>query len=285
MFEQSQHIINMEAGGRIALYRIRPSRPVGYPLIIAHGTLSNHKTVYDLGRYLADQGYDCWLLEWGGHGQSVPVKRRQDFETPAFFDLPAAVGIVLQKTRQSKLFWVAHSGGGILMLMHLARCLETQTQIAGLVTIGSQATDAAGWWPRRGGTAVLWAGTHLLGRTPRLLLPLSNESEPSLLLAQWAMWNLRSRWSGHDGFDYMANLIHITVPALMIAGGGDDIAPHTGCRKFFEAYGGRDKSWLLCDLTTGYSKGFTHGQLVRGRAAKAEIFPQIGSWITQRQSM
>jgi len=34
------------------------------------------------------------------------------------------------------------------------------------------------------------------------------------------------------------------------------IAPASGCRKFFDALGSTDKTWLLCAETVGFSKGF-----------------------------
>ena len=64
-----QHFVEMEGGGKIALHRLKPPNPVGFPFIVTHGTISNGKVVRSSGRFLAKLGFDCWLLEWGGHGQ------------------------------------------------------------------------------------------------------------------------------------------------------------------------------------------------------------------------
>ena len=122
----------------------------------------------------------------------------------------------------------------------------------------------------------------LLGRTPQKLLPVGNEPEPTRLLAQWLMWNIRQRWLGTDGFDYLAALAELTIPALMLAGGNDSIAPASGCRKFFDALGSTDKTWLLCAESAGFNKDFTHAELVIGREARAELFPRVGDWLRQR---
>jgi poly(3-hydroxyalkanoate) synthetase len=95
---------------------------------------------------------------------------------------------------------------------------------------------------------------------------------------------MRQRWLGSDGFDYMAALAHLTIPALMIAGGNDSIAPASGCRKFFNALGSTDKTWLLCAEMSGFSKDFSHGELVIGREARAELFPRVGEWLRVRNS-
>ena len=94
--QEKQYIVEMESGGKIALYRLNNSDPIGLPLIIVHGTISNSEAVRGLGRYLTQLGFDCWLLEWGGHGQSTAFNKRQDFEYPAFNDLPTAISKIIK---------------------------------------------------------------------------------------------------------------------------------------------------------------------------------------------
>ena len=60
---------------------------------------------------------------------------------------------------------------------------------------------------------------------------MGTEGEPTRLLAQWSKWNLRQKWMGEDGFDYMSGLAKIKIPALIFAGSNDDIAPVSGCKK------------------------------------------------------
>lgn len=275
----------MDQGGSISLRRLLPSRIIGHPIVIAHGTISNGEAVQDLALYLAGLGFDCWILEWGGHGNSHAAHRRQNFEYPAFNDLPVAVEFVLGKTQQSKLLWVSHSGGGHLPLMFLARYPEKQNLFAGLVTIGAQATDGAAGIQHKLRAVALWAVTILLGQTPKFVVSMGSEGEPTCLLAQWAVWNLRGQWLGKDGFDYLAGLGSIGIPALIMAGGNDNIAPVLGCEKVFTALGSEDKSWKVCSRAEGFSKDFTHGQLIRGKAARAEVFPIVGKWISQQYDL
>ena len=119
---------------------------------------------------------------------------------------------------------------------------------------------------------------------PLRMMPMGNEPEPTRLLAQWFIWNIRQRWLGVDGFDYMAALSELTIPALMFAGGNDIIAPASGCRKFFEAMGSVDKSWFHCAESAGFSEDYNHAQLVIGRGARKEVFPKVGDWLRQRNN-
>ncbi len=274
----------MAKGGQIALYRLNHLKSKGIPLIIAHGTISNADTVRALGDYLAGLGFDCWLLDWGGHGLSRAFSRRQDFEYPAFNDVPVALSTVLETTEQKQVYWVSHSGGGHLPLMYLARHPEYQDRIAGIVTMGAQATDGAlGVKYKTRAWFLKWV-TNLFSQTPKWLISVGTEGEPTRLLAQWSEWNLMQRWVGKDGFDYMSGLSGLKIPVFMLAGSKDDIAPVSGCQKLYNALGSTDKSFLTCSVFNGFDKEYTHGQLIRGRAASGEIYPRIGAWLGQRIS-
>jgi pimeloyl-ACP methyl ester carboxylesterase len=277
--------INIPKGGCIALHRSLPLNPIGLPIIIAHGTMSNADTVSELAKHLCALGFDCWSLEWGGHGDSQAFSKKQNFEHPAFHDVPLAIQTVLQESGHAKAHWLAHSGGGHLALMHLARNPSLQGQLASLVTLGAQATDGAIGLKYKSRAILLWFITKTLGHFPKSLASVGTEGEPTQLLAQWATWNISEKWRGTDGFDYLQSLNALTLPALIMAGGNDNIAPPSGCKKIFTQLGSVDKSWQVCSIDNGFSKDFSHGQLIRGSAAKKEIFVKITEWLQQRNQV
>ncbi len=275
------HLIDLKGGGHIALHRLDgPHR--GPATLLAHGTMSDSTAIADLGHKLQQEGMDCWLLDWGGQGKSAAAQKRQNFEAPALLDVPAAIEAVRQHTGQDKITWVSHSGGGLLPLMYLARHPKAQEHIQALVTMGAQATDAGKTTSHRLRAHVLKVVTQTFGYTPKAILPPGCLSEPTALLAQWSTWNLAGRWLGADGFDYLPALAQIHIPLLCIAGGADDIAPATGCRRLFDAIGSHDKTWVLCAKSKGFSKDFHHGSLVRGGSARREIDPILIEWLKPR---
>lgn len=275
---QETHLLPMQGGGVVALHRIKPANAMGLPVVVAHGTLSNKKAVEHLSEYLVEQGFDTWLLEWGGHGQAKPAHRKQNFEYPALNDLPVAIDFIAQHTGHVQVHWTSHSGGGLLALMMLARHPARNSQIKSLSLIGAQVTDAAPNLKEKLRVAALGSITRLLGKTPQKLVPIGPEGEPTLLLVQWCKWNLSGRWQGSDGFDYLKALQHIQVPSLVIAGGHDQVAPMKGCRRIFDALGGL-KVWHECAEQHGFSKNFTHSQMIRGAAARSEVFPLLHGFI------
>lgn len=288
MEQAKHHSVAMPQGGCISLYRLAPFKNETHnskPLLITHGTISNGQSVWPLAEHLKAAGFDCWVLEWGGHGKSEVAHKHQTFESPALYDVPVAIDSVLNLTKQPQLYWISHSGGGHLPLMHLAHFPEQEQKLAGLISIGAQATHGALTFKHKARAAALWAITHLCGHTPNALAAAGTEGEPSKLLAQWAVWNLKQKWIGKSGIDYLSSLSSRNLPTFIIAGSKDDIAPSAGCRMFFDHLSSEDKQWLECGRTSGFSKEFNHGQLVMGRAAKEEIFPKIERWLMERNSL
>lgn len=272
--------VKTQAQGSVALYHLTPHKSDKQPVIITHGTLSTVEAIDQLAESLLALDFDYWLLEWGGHGNSQVSSPKQDFEFAALHETAAAVDYVLAHNAHSALHWVAHSGGGHLALMYLARYENCRDKISALVAIGTQATDGALGVKHQLRAISLWAVTKLLHRTPSWLAGQGDESEPSLLLAQWARWNLSGRWHGHDGFDYLAKLDQLTLPCLIIAGSHDVIAPISGCQKIYQQLASQQKEMIICSKADGFSRDFSHGQLVRGRAARQEIFPKIQHWLS-----
>lgn len=252
-------------------------------VVLTHGTFSNAQTCTRLATYLAENGFDCWVLELRGHGRSEAGPVHPNFERFGECDVPAALRAVRHHTQDRPLFWIGHSGGGLVLLMHLARHPEALAQVKGVVTLASQATDAGMTWSGRVKIALSAAGNNLLGYAPGPLFKLGPENEFRGVMNQWFRWNWNGRWTGHDGFDYLEGLGRIDVPALCFAGGGDRfIAPYQGCRRLYNALGGPDKQMVLCAKSEGYGEDYSHARIITSRRAQQEIWPIISEWLVKR---
>jgi oxygen-independent coproporphyrinogen-3 oxidase len=253
------------------------------PILLSHGTFSNAQTCTRLATYLAENGFDCWILELRGHGRSEVGPVHPDFEQFSELDVPAALRAVRQKTQNKQLFWVGHSGGGLVPLMHLARHPEACAQIKGIVTLASQATDAGVTWSGWAKIALSAVGNNVMGYAPGPLFKLGPENEFRGVMNQWFRWNWNGRWTGTDGFDYLEGLRRIEVPALCFAGGGDRfIAPYQGCRRLYSALGGLDKQMVFCAKSEGYGEDYSHARIITSSRAQQEIWPIISEWLVKR---
>lgn len=270
-------------GVELSLLRIYGKVQHEPPVILTHGSFSNAQTCTRLARYLAEQGFDCWILELRGHGRSEAGPVSPNVERFSEFDVPAALRAVRRETQIRQLFWIGHSGGGLVLLMHLARHPEACGQIRAIVTLASQATDAGATWSGRAKIILSAMATNTLGRAPGQILKFGSEEESRGVMNQWFRWNWTSRWTGEDGFNYLEALRQIEVPALCFAGGGDRfIAPYRGCRRLYDTLGGFDKRMVFCAKSEGYGEDYSHARIVTSRRAQREIWPVISEWLIKR---
>lgn len=117
-------------GWQLAAYRY-PNRSKGYPVLLVHGLGTNRFDVdfpdsrYSIAKFLHKRGFDVWIVELRGTGQSHKpglITRTLSryltdwtFDDFVFKDLPAVVDYIRKKTGRKKLHWVGHSLGGTLI--------------------------------------------------------------------------------------------------------------------------------------------------------------------------
>jgi pimeloyl-ACP methyl ester carboxylesterase len=270
---------------------------------------------YSLARFLSRCGCDTWVLDLRGHGASeFAGEHRADwtFDDLVEFDAPAAVRAVRSRSGRPPV-WIGHSMGGILMYAALGSGAVHPESIAGLVTMGSPvafppltspllrgmgqllaALPLPQQVPQRGALVALWAainwssGALDVGMNPAnvdrrafgaaLRRGLSNV--PRGLLRQLAQWSLSGELRSADQqIDYRASLSRITVPALIIAGAADRLAPPEIVRFAYDRIASARKQYREFGTREGDSADYGHVDLVFGRRAPEEVFPVIATWI------
>ena len=271
--------IQGEKNSRIALYRY--ANPLnGYPpVILTHGTFSNALICMELAAFLNTAGFDCWIYEWSGHGLSQYGDLYPDAEDFALHDVPAVIEKVLTETASKACIWVAHSGGGFLPLIYMARNPHLQHEIQAITAMGSQTTGAGGTWIGKLMTMAVPVVIRMLGRVPGPFYGLGPEDEVSGFLEQWCRWNRSGKWIGKDGFDYDKAMKNIHIPAFFIAGANDLIAPSDGCHRMFHSLGSTQKRYALCSMANGYLENYNHPRLIASQNAKVEIWPMVLEFI------
>jgi oxygen-independent coproporphyrinogen-3 oxidase len=280
------HRVTAGDGVELALARYVTQVTHRVPVLLTHGTFSNGTLCSRLAAYLAQQGFDCWVLDLRGHGESQRDGFTPDFEAFGLFDTPAAIGAVRRYSACPEIFLVGHSAGGLAFLMHLARRPEARREVVGVITLASQATGAYTTWQGWAAGHGVQVGTAVLGYSAGRAWRLGPEDERKGVFDAWFRWNRTQRWTGADGFDYMAALGQVTVPVWCFAGAGDRaIAPAEGCRRVYEAIGSPGKRWTVCGRAEGFSEDFNHARIIASRAAQREIWPRIKDWLVFTETM
>lgn len=278
----SPELIRTADGVDLALRRAGPAD--GVPVVLTHGTFSNHRSCLGLANYLASQGFACWLFDWRGHGDSGRNGFLHSFDDVAEQDVPAILDAVSQRSGHTALHWIGHSGGGLIVSMWAARHPElAQRRLRSMVLMGSQATAAGASLSHK--LAVLGYDGMLRWRrvAPSRAKSVGPEAESARLMRQWCQWNLRRRFDSLAGFDYLAGLANVQLPVLGVAGSGDTfIAPVAGCEALVKAFGGDDAHLELFGLATGAREDYSHNRLLLSRNASQEIWPRIAQWLSRR---
>ncbi len=271
-------------GVALALHRLAPV-PVAAPppVLLAHGAFTSHRVWLPGGAtagrgmasFLQARGHDAWLLDWRHHGASArePGPFRWHFEDLIRHDAPAALAAVRHDTGQADVTWIGHSFGGAIGLAALAR--DFGSGPSAVVTLGTPDPVTG---PARSLFARLTAVCcRLLGRFPARVMRLGPEDEAALVLSDWMMWNVRGRWSGSDGFDYLAALINLPTPLLSIAGSADRLfAPPGSCRRLAERLGGPRTTFAVV------GPDLDHRGLLLDARADERCWPLIADWIARQ---
>lgn len=132
----ARHTVPTEDGWHLALHRMpvpegAPART--RPVILCHGLASNRHSLdlaagASLARHLAGAGFDVWMLDLRGHGDSreppddrphARAKARRNFDDYVRRDLPAAIEYVRTRTGAEGVAWVGHSMGGMVAYAYL----------------------------------------------------------------------------------------------------------------------------------------------------------------------
>lgn len=282
-------IARTDDGAEVALWRaFRSSGQMSLrqvPIMLVHGTFSDRHFFggrYGLAPYLADRGHDAWVAELRGR-RDPQAARDWGFDDWIVRDAPVLLRAIQDATGAPRVLWVGHSAGAIIGLGCAARAPSFADRLAGLLMIAAPSPHAPGLVH----TAVSGLGyvvSRTMGRFPARALRIGPIDERPGILREWFGWNSSGRWIGRDGFDYVAGALNMRAPVLAIAGGADLLAPPSSCKRLLDAVGAEDRELMVCSRAEGFSRNYTHNQLVISSAARQEVWPRIAGWIAERFS-
>ncbi|TDP73868.1 alpha/beta fold hydrolase [Bradymonas sediminis] len=138
--------VRTEDGLILALRRVRPfgyvdavagvARPA---VMLLHGLAANHRGFHFRGRSLAEwltrRGFDVWLPELRGHGDSQFHGVGWRYSDYLRYDLPAIIATIQQHASSEKIHWIGHSMGGMLLMSY--GILNPSAPIGQAIALGS----------------------------------------------------------------------------------------------------------------------------------------------------
>lgn len=319
------HFVETCDGWKIALHRYSSFKKRGsrkFPVMLCHG-LGANRFNFDLGpvtslaRFLQQEGYDVWVVELRGRGNSSRPRlfntyrsRTWCFDDYVGKDIPASVGYVLALTGSPKVHWVGHSMGGFALYAYLEG--EGADTIASGTALGSpgffRPIGGFGLLPKIMKTISVLPRIHvellsagiapLLGRgrfpLSRLAVNPDNVDRVTLVravcflvsdihrgeLRQFSDWMSNGDFRSFDGrYSYQAHYGRIEAPMFFVAGAADGLAGLDSIRFVHDRISSPMKQLVILGRRYGHSCDYGHGDLLIGKACREEVFPLIADWL------
>lgn len=284
-----KHNLDTDKSVEIAVSHLaNPNQPATRgPVVLVHGSFSNRgfwisNKGEGLAKHLVEQGFDVWLMEHRGHGNSP---RNHDYsnntlERYVLHDLKAVNDFVQEKSAQ-KPIWLGHSMGGIMIASAVAAGVLHAENCQAFITMGSQVIE------RPNSIRFPLAGQLLVLRSKRMgeidgpKYQLGPENEPAGVIVEFV-----KRHSLFGGWAFISTKQRLMpawrkanpLPMLAIAAVADSTDSAASCEKFAKLYGGTKEVWLL-GKEQGYARDYGHVDMVVSKDAAKEVWPRISAWL------
>lgn len=318
------HLVRTQSGRGITLNSAAREQPVPrrrYPVVLCPGLASSGAYTFDLAPavsladFLAERGWDVWTVELRGNGLSDkprPLVRSRWWTVDDYIkkDVPALLAFVVRKTGCSKVHFLGHSMGGMIMTATLAEGgPAAQAMASGIAVASGCFLKGSGWqkfvpvmpmsrlmWTvPAGGALRLYsrlAGTWLAlpivdemyvvkgntdTRLTRALMARNfSDLSPGVVLQFSTAFSDNGICSA-DGrrFADAKRLGAVNTPVMFVAGDRDRMCPPEGCRRTLQLFGSKDKRFVMLGPDSGQRLHYGHFDPLIGQYVEEEVFPLI----------
>ncbi len=306
-----RHFAKADDGVFLAMYRLKPDEiKHKRPVILCHGMGSNRynlhlKPGFSLAEHLKNEGFDCWLVELRGHGESDWPENGYDFDDMARLDLPAFIKRIQELTGQEEVLYVGHSMGGMLLYAYLGS--NENVPIKAAVAVGSPAKLGNHWGiklskilkPFKRITISFYFSfmipfmsllkhhkaelnpENVDNRLSRQMTANAVSRESRELLLQFVDWMKNRSFTSNDGIDYLENAKNVSIPLFLMAGSKDKLVPRHQVRAFYDKTPEEYRHWRDCGSEGGMLRDYGHVDMLMGYGAAEEVFPAISEWLLE----
>lgn len=309
--------VRAQDGARLLMRRYPGPGP---SVLLLHGLAATSAIVdfpgRSLARWLAEQGFDVFVPEMRGHGQSEWPTQSWGMRDYLTQDLPAIFDAICATSGRDELHWVGHSMGGILLMCHAIFCPDPRLQ-SGL-SIGSALTLCHGpsfyrryiplrplfeSWLRRVPIGLFYRviapllGRGLLSRLERATVwPANLEGEHIRALHRLGFCDAPVKLlldlvtsfeetglsigatADAPAFHFWQERHRLKLPLRMFAASRDFNVPADSVIATAQALN-NERRLTVFGKASGCQEEYGHCDLVVGRHAETEVWPHIRDWL------
>ncbi len=269
------------------------------PVLMIHGMVEDgrifyHKSGKGFGSYLAKNGYQVYVADLRGIGQSTPKigKNSSHGQTETIVnDIPALISYVQKHSGCEQIHIIAHSWGGVNVNACLLRFPKISEQVVSAVFFGSKRRIRVKnlerlfkvdfFWNRLG----LFIGKHK-GFFPAKALKVGSENETNKTHRQCVNWVKHNTWvDSDDGFNYGVATHNANLPATFyIAAINDHSLGHqSDVKLFMQESAGKHSHYQLLAKQNGNKCDYGHLDMLTAPEAIHDHFPHVLKWMHQQQ--
>ncbi|MFC1611812.1 alpha/beta fold hydrolase [Myxococcota bacterium] len=302
----------------LVIHRVRHAgRKPGPAVMMVHGLGANRHAFHFPGRslaeYLAEHGFDCFIPELRGHGLSERRGFAWDMDDYLEGDLPIIIDTIREKSGQEKVHWIGHSMGGILLFCY--GILHSDAPILSGTAVGAALdyTRGKSWFSpmlrlepvlKRIPAVPFGTFTHLVapltGRYPDPLTKLNfwpSNIEPEMVRRAYATvfhtipvplleslagaLGPRGLVNRDRSISFLERAGSYQIPTRLLAGSKDMQAPARTVQHTASLFGGPTEVRVF-GREHGEMDEYGHWDLLIGRLAFEEVWPDILSWLESR---
>jgi predicted alpha/beta hydrolase len=267
----------------------------GTPIFMLHGAIENGLIFYTkkgkgLACYLAEQGFDVYVPDLRGRGDSYPKINAisQHGQSEAINeDIPLFLDYIIEKTQQ-KTHLIAHSWGGVLLASTLARFPMLAESVRSKTCFGTKRMVTVKSLEKFIKVNILWNSLAPKLAKHKGFLDAKNygfgsDNETEKSLADSIAWVKKSQWRDpQDGFDYSQAAKSVNWPPTWhFTGCKDKVLGHATDVNVFIMESNPQAKFTLLSKSSGNLENYDHINILTHPSALKDHFPRLVIWLNE----
>jgi len=268
------------------------------PILMIHGAIENGRIFYSksnkgLAPFLASKGFDVFVADLRGHGESVPLiskKSKYGQFHHITEDIEAFTNKVFEITDAKKISFCAHSWGGVLINSYFARNPDKLSKVDKCAYFGSKRRVKGINKDKLLKVHFMWGVvcrilTFFYGYLPAKRYNLGADNDTKGYLKECSKWVLKDAWVDvNDNFNYHDALKTITLPPIWYIAAKNDpaLGNPKDVKRFMEESGSENAKYSILSKENGNLHDYDHISMLTHKDCANDHFVEVAKWLADK---